>query len=217
MTFWKRWHGSLLLLLFFLTYFTPSLRLNNRPVELVKLSGFRPRLDIKVSNPPKVRYHQSVSNGKAQYIFLMCKKNYRPEFQVFSGFCWEKKTVWSEVKKKESHLGGEWRESLMMQMHKLGGPKHPSKEKHPRCCKVWWNTAGKRRMKHIQLSCNFPSSSASVGHTGRVAACDWRRGWGAAFTFVNSHHVFHNVATCKVFPSLKWKRFSFFAWVRSHF
>lgn len=64
---------SVVVIIFFL-YFTLSVRLNNRPVELVKLSGFRPQLDIKVSNPPKVRYHQSVSKGKAQYIFLMRKK-----------------------------------------------------------------------------------------------------------------------------------------------
>lgn len=65
---------SVVVVIIFFLYFTLSVRLNNRPVELVKLSGFRPRLDIKVSNPPKVRYHQSVLKGKAQYIFLMRKK-----------------------------------------------------------------------------------------------------------------------------------------------
>lgn len=143
---------SVVVIFFFFRYFTLSVRLNNRPVELVKLSGFRPRLDIKVSNPPKVRYHQSVSKGKAQYIFLMRKKKYWPEFQVLSR---GRVLLWSGVKKKESHLGGGMTgviDDADAQTRRPQTSVHPSKEKPPRCCKVWWNAAGKRRMNHIQLS-----------------------------------------------------------------
>lgn len=40
------------------------------------------------------------------------------------------------------------------------------KQKHQRCCKLWWNT------ETLSKFCNFPSGSCSVGHIGLVAARD---------------------------------------------
>lgn len=74
-------------------------------MALVKLSGFRPRLEMKVSNPPKGKTpSKSVKRKSAIYFFLNPWREMLvvvPWCHPKGGCCWEK-TVFQRVRWKES-------------------------------------------------------------------------------------------------------------------